>query len=329
MKYYLGEDFVEKYTRYLQNEEKCPYFDIDAVSSKCVDYYNDITMFLNSVFKTESFKNPAKEKIPFAICDKSNCQYFTSDTFGFSALFPRGNAWKPEGNYPYVRYLEAKKEGKVENKEKCEFVAKCIYETRTIGGAFIWPKVYLENHRNSMGKKVPGWHSIYNYYRGSNGYIQDRVDVTLFEIKSFFDIYKDKKEYLSFLDSYKEKYRENVLFNYANKPGKPPYTSEEKEKEMKAVFSWLSRFESFEDYVEKLFFTPFTIKKNDEYWVKNLEEKNIILTRENITSISEMSSKQLHVFLSNLVEYTKERSNLMEESILTCEVLKDVREECE
>lgn len=37
--------------------------------------------------------------------------------------------------------------------------------------------------------------SIYNYFRGSYGYIEDRVYLTLNEIKCFFNIYENDMEY--------------------------------------------------------------------------------------------------------------------------------------
>lgn len=60
---------------------------------------------------------PRRNNYPFAIKDSINEMYFTSDTFGFSALYPRGNAWKG-GNYPYARYLGANQEGKIVDRVK-------------------------------------------------------------------------------------------------------------------------------------------------------------------------------------------------------------------
>ena len=53
-----------------------------------------------------------------------------------------------------------------------EFLTKYVYTTRTLGGSFLWPE---------------SWHRDYNMGRGNRSYIEDRVDLTLLEIKHYFE----------------------------------------------------------------------------------------------------------------------------------------------
>lgn len=61
-----------------------------------------------------------------------------------------------------------------------EFVAECIWDVRTLSGCFLWPLIRIGNP----------WKSMYNIYRGVRSYIEDRVDLTLYKIKSFYDMIK-------------------------------------------------------------------------------------------------------------------------------------------
>lgn len=56
-----------------------------------------------------------------------------------------------------------------------EFLANYVYKTRTLGGSFLWPKSLC---------------STYNKSRGIRNYIEDRVDLTLLEIKHIYEIRK-------------------------------------------------------------------------------------------------------------------------------------------
>ena len=151
LKHYLPDSFKKEYINFLNKFEKNPYYYIDSVKTANEDYYNDLTKFLNcrlGIF----LENPKKDKNgPFAIYDKESNLYFTSDSFGFSVLGTEEKFWKSNCNYPYVRYLGVQRKEVVKDIDKCSFVANCIYETRTIGGAFIWPKVYLIKHKKYNG----------------------------------------------------------------------------------------------------------------------------------------------------------------------------------
>lgn len=337
MKHYLGDSFPNKYLKYLIGVENDPYQDIDSTGAKNISFYNDLTKFLNvsvnTVLNEFKFKSPHKTDYPFAITlsyknsdHKINEMKLTSDIFGFSAPSNGSNGGKSGGNYPYGNYLSLAKKEKDENKvDKCfQFVNDCVFNTRSIGGSFIWPKVKLEKHR-AYDEIRPGWHSIYNYYRGAYGYIQDRVDLTLYEIKCFYDIYKDYKEYKDFLFEYRKKYPKNIMFIYPNKRGKPIYTPEEKEQEMKEVFKWLSLFENFSKYINIFCFTPF-VKETDNnyeildiYGVKNESvlpvDSNNLLDRKKLKDIQKMNLNELHNLLSNVTHYIVKRSKMIEERI--------------
>ena len=321
IKHYLPDSFKKEYINFLNKFEKNPYHDIDCAKPANEDYYNDLTKFLN--FRLGNFfKNPKKgENGPFAIYDKKSKLYLTSDTFGFSVLGTEEKFWKSNCNYPYVRYLGVQIKEEVKDIDKCSFVANCIYDTRTIGGAFIWPKVYLTNHKIN-GKYYNGYYSIYNYFRGSYGYIEDRVDLTLYEIKCFFNVYNNDMEYEDFLEKYTKKYPENIMFTY-NNCRNYIFSHKEKEKEKKSMFLWLKRFKSFKDYIDKLCFTPFVKDNGFELRILNLSDKNSTLPVDSenrlqidqIKSIGNMNNEELHILLTNLIECTKERSMIIEKLI--------------
>lgn len=101
--------------------------------------------------------------------------YLRSDQFGFSAPTNRKA-------HPYDLYI-----AKHENKDKAiEQVKKWISMSRTIGGSFLWSKSPDDSARNSFYAK-------YNMRRGGtitcnrSKYIQDRVDLTLWEIKDWYN----------------------------------------------------------------------------------------------------------------------------------------------
>lgn len=99
--------------------------------------------------------------------DKMVCIYLRSDQFGFSAP-QRSKMNRLE--YPYAGYL-----AKSADTNRFQNVARWIWITRTIGGSFIWAI-----------QKWGTWQSVYNRERGVNRYIQDRVDLTLFEVMKYF-----------------------------------------------------------------------------------------------------------------------------------------------
>lgn len=93
--------------------------------------------------------------------------YLRSDQFGFSAPVK-------EKCYPYDLYI-AKNENKDEAVKK---VIEWISMSRTIGGSFLWPMPFYDKYNSQRGGKIT---SNRRYY------IQDRVDLTLWEIKKWYN----------------------------------------------------------------------------------------------------------------------------------------------
>lgn len=95
-----------------------------------------------------------------------------SDQLGFSAV----PCTYFKQNYPLSRYLEMQRNKSENDQAKAaDFLTKYVYTTRTLGGSFLWPE---------------SWHRDYNMGRGNGSYIEDRVDLTLLEIKHIYEFRK-------------------------------------------------------------------------------------------------------------------------------------------
>lgn len=310
LKHYLNGYFVEEYMRYLEDSdnESCPYVDIDGVTAARADFYNDLKEFLNKALNPK-YKFKVSQK-PFAIelqIPDSECIYLRPDQLGFSA--PRGDKKKPVAwgdRYPYGRYLSVDSDNL---EEKRRFVAECIYETRTIGGGFLWPVVKQED-----GK----YRSQYNMQRGVRGYIEDRVDITLYEIRCFYDVFSkikekninDKEEFKEFQKEYQKfvvehKWNKPILFQLLFQQCEP-----ENELKKRAIYQWLKIFGDFNGYVEKLKFEPFVFKQDGSYVIRNMASEDACskLDVDKIEKIEEMNSDKLRILLTNVKECTEERT---------------------
>lgn len=267
-------EWFEAYANYLMNGKKIegslidwegkardktscdPYDDIDRTCENHVrvkEYYHDLTTFLNnqneSVMKGERFfREPTGvpeglyrygyDDVVISIPkDRSiyitegsdillNRLFLTSDTFGFSA--PEKNQ---NDKHPYLLYLKNNK-----TEETTKAVATWIYNTRTIGGAFIWPKVY------SSGK----WQSIYNRNRGVGSYINDRIDLTLYEIKKFYDYFLEYKN-------------EEDTITAMNKAGYILLRGADN----KLISRWLRYFNNFNTYIKFFCFQNFVTNEQN------------------------------------------------------------------
>ena len=213
------------------------------------EYYNDLTTFLNeqeSIHLNGNWIYNCNNEYPGGIdvIDKSTDKLLfklRSDQFGFSV--PVNGK-----NHPYGRYLVLSiEDGKKE--EACKNIVNWINKTRTIGGSFLWP----------IRKCADGYfRTEYNQDRGGqvdppkkSYYIQDRVDLTLLEIKHCYD------------PNYEKKYSGDKLFRY--------YIDDEDydEYECSHMKQWLEHFGTFYNYV--CFF-----KFSDFVNTKTLQIKNII-----------------------------------------------------
>lgn len=192
------------------------YIDPDAKENK--DFYSALSDFLNAA----SWKNKKKlyfkaNEAPYGMITvyykdkKGKEHHFTlhSDQLGFSAV-----PWIYfSTKYPLSRYFEMQK-----NKEAAKFLTNYVLATRTLGGSFLWPE---------------SWHKDYNRERGIKNYLEDRVDLTLLEIKHIYEFRKLEKLL---------PYGGDILFQeYKNNDAQ----------------TWFGFFDSFEDYVDFFEFNDF------------------------------------------------------------------------
>lgn len=144
--------------------------------------------------------------------------YLKSDQLGFSA--PTN-----EKVYPYDLFLIKSRDIDKALKQ----VANWIVSSRTIGGSFLWPEQFYKKYNLSRGGKIDSKNKYY---------IQDRVDLTLWEI---FYWYENN-------DSSNKK----VI----------KMTSVNDTKATDALEKWLSHFKTFETYIEFFCFQDFVNEKS-------------------------------------------------------------------
>ena len=329
-----ASDIIVKYVKYMDGnwEEKCPYSDPDATYNDYVknpEFYNKLTVFLNNqltVFlnrkddlgklKIQNINEPEKPKqdeskgepydrtisITLNTSEPKLHLHLTSDQFGFSAIYD--DTWNPQ-KYPYAKYLY--------NGGNKAQVAWTVWDTRTIGGSFLWPKV--QDNREY-------WVSTYNTKRGVGNnpvhvdddfYIEDRVDLTLYEIKEFYEAYIKSKDCDSVnCDSVKKNMsKDSLILRYSD--------SEE-------IFIWLSLFGTFENYVNFFCFNDFVNNKDDKYYPKDIFSGESI-NNENIKEYRDKTGKtykfiqrnackeDLETAFINLIAWTRARSERMENII--------------
>lgn len=99
-----------------------------------------------------------------------------------------------------------------------KFLSEYVYTTRTLGGSFLWPE---------------DWYKGYNMERGNESYIEDRVDLTLLEIKHIYKFRELENQLIYGKDYLFKRYKNQ----YADK--------------------WFGFFDSFEDYVDFFMFNDF------------------------------------------------------------------------
>lgn len=205
----------------------------DPDGKKNTGFYKDLSDFLNAARisrKNDKIISFEANEAPYAMItvyykdQYGNEQHFTvhSDQLGFSAVCLKYF----RKNYPLSRYLEMQKNklDKLKNKsdKKLETVAKFlseyVYTTRTLGGSFLWPE---------------DWYKGYNMERGNGSYIEDRVDLTLLEIKHIYKFRELENQLIYGKDYLFKRYKNQ----YADK--------------------WFGFFDSFEDYVDFFMFNDF------------------------------------------------------------------------
>lgn len=202
------------------------------------------------------------------VYDKKHKCYFylTSDQFGFSF---NGTA-ACNSKYPYGKYfhmLMSKNLSKEKLEKELMFIAKSVNDTRTIGGSFLFPT-----------KVLPKRSCAYNKARGADSYIEDRVDLTLLEIKHTYE--KD----------YEKNYTRDILYNQ--------YYNEET-----YMKKWLKHFKTFKNYADFFCFDGnfvngdkiIDITENKylpELYKKVLENLTVDVLRKTLDNVSSLTLKR-------------------------------------
>lgn len=243
-----SESFEKNYCLFLkkveQNEARYKnlegsYIDPDSVSDvKKISFYNHLTCFLNHQEncweKEEKYFFVPPSEAPLTKQEKEYNKYdkdakkitvihgnkelfrLTSDQFGFSAAERIYDSDKS----PLAKLLRlSQKENQEKQKEIKDLITQYVKNTRTIGGSFVWP-VQPQGRRDCY----------YNIQRGRC--LEDRVDLTLLEIKYALDGRPDNQEYTS-----------DILYNHQHKN--------------KYMKTWLEHFGTFKKYVKYFKFEPF------------------------------------------------------------------------
>lgn len=264
---------------------------------KNTGFYKDLSDFLNAARisrKNDKIISFEANEAPYGMItvyykdQYGNEQHFTvhSDQLGFSAVCLKYF----RKNYPLSRYLEMQKNklDKLKNKsdKKLETVAKFlseyVYTTRTLGGSFLWPE---------------DWYKGYNMERGNGSYIEDRVDLTLLEIKHIYKFRELENQLIYGKDYLFKRYKNQ----YADK--------------------WFGFFDSFEDYVDFFMFNDFVDKdkQTKEYTPINILTGEAFETdypgykKDTLKEIED--EKQLKEMLERVRDMVEKRTKKMEDLI--------------
>ena len=259
----------------------------DPDKKENIEFYKDLSDFLNVASckhrKKLLFKanGPSKKGI-MVYRQNDNKEYFAiqSDQLGFSA-----DTWIYfSTKYPLSRYFEMQKNKSDKDPDAiAEFLANYVYTTRTLGGSFLWPETL--------------WNG-YNLSRGC-AKIEDRVDLTLLEIKHYFE-YRDLDDKKNF------KYSGDILFRY--------YDNLDAQ-------TWFGFFDSFEDYVDFFMFNDFVDKdkQTKEYTPINILTGKAFETEypgyKTNTLKGIKDEKQLKEMLERVRDMVEKRTKKMEDLI--------------
>ena len=277
-------------------EKKIAYYNIymDPDKKESIDFYNDLSDFLNAAScehrKDLLFKaNGLSKKGIMVYRKKDKKEYFTiqSDQLGFSAV-----PWIYfSTKYPLSRYFEMQK-----NEEAAKFLTDYVLATRTLGGSFLWPESLYKDYNPGRGRAK----------------IEDRVDLTLLEIKHYF-------EYRELDDKKKFKYSGDILFSRYK---------------FLDTQTWFGFFDSFEDYVDFFLFNGFVkeIYKNGkkEYMPINILtgdpfEKDYLNYEKDVLKVLE--EDKLKAMLDLVMRKVKTRSEDMEKLIAKYDQTNDTKGE--
>lgn len=294
----------DNYYRSVLNGGK--YVDPDCREDIDTPYYNFLTEFLRKRESESNYKNKysfippklakltsdsekkIKDNDKYKIVVKQNDELLfrlTSDQFGFS-----GDEYVYQQSYGHLKYPLArinylsKHESIDEGERILNKLINYVKNTRTLGGSFIWP----------TPKKSEGFrNSKYNMSRGVGSYIEDRVDLTLLEIKHALD-----GEY------HKSQHKDDILYTLYIK-------------NTDGIRTWLDHFETFEKFVDYFMFNNFiengmpinilTGKAICEEEVKKYKNKTCQIKNLKLSELLEMIERLENMIIN--------RTCLMEEHI--------------
>lgn len=256
---YNEREWTKQYKEYLQwlsDKPIDPYCDPDGKAAKATEYYDNLTTFLSEqeknkqeglngtwryafIYGTEGTAN--NDTYGIAVYDENDELLFflKSDQFGFSAP-------SVDANHIYDIYLENMED----KKAALDDITKWILNTRTLGGGLLWP---MEKNDDKWNQSPP-----INLARGGSirhrSYIEDRIDLTLWEIKRYLDC--EEKE------NYGTNYQYDILCKCMQK--------------CPNLKKWMDHFANFEAYVKFFCFEDFCEKSVDTYEPLNLMSDQII-----------------------------------------------------
>ena len=305
MKKYLKEKtwtFLSK-NKIKRQSKNPPYFDIDTIDDNWLcSYFWELTQFLNKreiwlkgkmgkTYRTYQYIAPNQCKKP----EKRNCQEqgsdeneiivkgdnneekfrLKSDQFGFSV----GGSREAFDSHPYG-YLCELVEKKTENwdKEKAKkekdrvykMIAECIYHTRTLGAGFLWGKAIWDTYNTARGGSKNSWKNKQYYY------IEDRVDLTLLEMKHLFEWIKqicmDGKEHWRRLENIWKTILQRDGYNYTDDilwcKIKNQIQKNDTQEEVLEYIQWLLHFGTFENYLQFFYLDDFgDFVDEDKTWM--------------------------------------------------------------
>ncbi|MCR5733747.1 MAG: hypothetical protein K6G22_03975 [Lachnospiraceae bacterium] len=278
------DTWCEEYVAYKTGKKDInPYTDPDIAGNGFVynqPFYELLTDFLNEQNKETEKDLLFEPPVPFSekgspydrtilLSVKGMELHLGPDQFGFSAF-------GDDLRNPYYSYVCRHQDPET----AFRYTAECLYDTRRAGGCFFWPKVQYRRNLSCM----------YNNLRGIGSYIQDRVDLTLLEIKN----YLDNK------NCYEGAYKADLLHTMIS--GKKDDTTKR----------FLDLFDDFNDYVRFFCFEDFCVFENETYHpvdiTKDLKTENDLKLSRNTPKIQDLSLKDLEVMLGNLCNMIKCRS---------------------
>ncbi len=229
-------------------------------------FFNQLIMFLRK--REEQLVNELKGKFNYEFVEDKGIKvsqtnknkeevdlfYLRSDQLGFSAP-------SNEKSHPYDLYIKKN----INIDEAVKQVTDWIIGSRTIGGSFLWPRPFYDTYNQSRGGKI---NSSRKYY------IQDRVDLTLWEIKNWY-----------------KKINKNTIMNRQNTRNSN-------------LNIWLGHFTNFETYVKFFHFDTFVKQTSNEISPIN------ILTNEINEPIWGCNGENPEIEISNKLSKTEVESLL-------------------